>query len=187
MADEDSNSVDVISTRTGRVTGSIAVQGLPMSIAASPDGSQVWVGNGYTGSISVISTATNTVSDTISGGGQATALNSAITDIAFGPLPRGYGSGWGAPATASRPGLSGATWGDRLTAKEDKGTLTSMNHPQEITPEYAERLVTLCTMISDVDREGMAFLVGHMASKNIDLAIEAYGALMTTALPSENS
>jgi YVTN family beta-propeller protein len=75
----------VISAATGRVTGSISVQGLPMSIAATPDGSQVWVGNGYTGSISVISTATNTVTDTISGGGQATALNSAITDIAFGP------------------------------------------------------------------------------------------------------
>ena len=48
-----------------------------------------------------------------------------------------------------------------------------MNPSQEITPEYAERLVTLCTMISDVDREGMAFLVGHMAAKNVDLAIEA--------------
>jgi hypothetical protein len=86
-----------------------------------------------------------------------------------------------------RPGRPSLTWADRRTAKEDKGTLTGMNTPQEITPEYAERLVTLCTMISDVDREGMAFLVGHMASKNIDLAIEAYGALLTTALPSENS
>jgi YVTN family beta-propeller protein len=55
-----------------------------MSIAATPDGSQVWVGNGYTGSISVISTATNTVTHTISGGGQATALNSSLTSIAFG-------------------------------------------------------------------------------------------------------
>jgi hypothetical protein len=62
-----------------------------------------------------------------------------------------------------------------------------MNTPQEISPEYAKRLVSLLTMIGDVDREGMAFLVGHMASRNIDLAIEAYGALMTTALPSENS
>ena len=42
-------------------------------------------GNGYTGSISVISTAIGTVTDTISGGGQATALNSATTAIAFGP------------------------------------------------------------------------------------------------------
>ena len=88
---------------------------------------------------------------------------------------------WGAPA------LAGPTWAYRLTSEGDKGTLTSMNPPQEITPEYAERLVTLCTMISDVDREGMAFLVGHMASKNVDLAIEAYGALMSTALPSESS
>ena len=62
-----------------------------------------------------------------------------------------------------------------------------MNTPQEISPEHAQRLVSLLIMISDVDREGMAFLVGHMASKDIDLAIEAYGALMTTALPSENS
>jgi hypothetical protein len=62
-----------------------------------------------------------------------------------------------------------------------------MNTPHEISPEYAQRLVSLMIMISDVDREGMAFLVGHMASRNIDLAIEAYGALMTTALPSENS
>ena len=62
-----------------------------------------------------------------------------------------------------------------------------MNTPQEISPEHAQRLVSLLTMISDVDREGMAFLVGHMASRNIDLAIEAYGALMTTALPPENS
>jgi hypothetical protein len=86
-----------------------------------------------------------------------------------------------------RSGRCGLSWADLPTVNVDKGTLTGMNTPQEITPEYAERLVTLCTMISDVDREGMAFLVGHMAAKNIDLAIEAYGALMTTALPSENS
>lgn len=78
-------------------------------------------------------------------------------------------------------------WGRSPKSEADKGTLTSMNPPQEISPEYAQRLVTLCTMISDVDREGMAFLVGHMASRDIDLAIEAYGALMSTTLPSENA
>jgi hypothetical protein len=62
-----------------------------------------------------------------------------------------------------------------------------MNPPQEISPEYAQRLVTLLSMISDVDREGMAFLVGHMASRNTDLAIEAYGALMSTGWPSETA
>lgn len=64
-----------------------------------------------------------------------------------------------------------------------KGTLTRMNAPEEITPEYAERLVALLGMMGDLSREGLAFLVGHMASRDIDLAIEAYGALMTTELP----
>jgi len=71
--------------------------------------------------------------------------------------------------------------------KADKGTLTRMNPPNEITPEYAESLVSLLSMMGDLDREALAFLVGHMASKNIDLAIEAYGALMTTRVPSADS
>jgi hypothetical protein len=68
-----------------------------------------------------------------------------------------------------------------------KGTLNGMNHPEEISPQDAERLVTLLCMIGDLDREGLAFLVGHMASKNINLAIEAYGALMATELPVADS
>ena len=67
------------------------------------------------------------------------------------------------------------------------GTLTGMNPPEEITPEHAERLVTLLCMMGDLGREGLAFLVGHMAARNIDLAIEAYGALMATELPVERS
>jgi hypothetical protein len=58
-----------------------------------------------------------------------------------------------------------------------------MNSPEEITQEHAERLVALLGMMSDLDRDGLAFLVGHMASKNIDLAVEAFGALMATQLP----
>ena len=58
-----------------------------------------------------------------------------------------------------------------------------MNPPEEITPEYAERVVTLLGMMGDLGSEALGFLVGHMASKNIDLAIEAYGALMATELP----
>ena len=69
----------------------------------------------------------------------------------------------------------------------DKGTLTSMNTPEEITPEYAGRLITLLGMMSDLSRERLGFLVGHMASKDIDLAIEAYGALMGTELPLEGA
>jgi hypothetical protein len=62
-----------------------------------------------------------------------------------------------------------------------------MNHPEEITPEHAERLVALLGMISDLGRDALGFLVGHMASRNIDLAIEAYGALLATELPGEVS
>jgi hypothetical protein len=65
----------------------------------------------------------------------------------------------------------------------NKGTLIPMNHPEEISPQYAERLVALLGMMGDLSRDSLAFLVGHMASKNIDLAIEAFGALMGTELP----
>jgi YVTN family beta-propeller protein len=51
----------------------------------TPDGAQVWAGNTLTGSLSVISTATNTLVTTIPGGPGTSALNSAPTDIVFGP------------------------------------------------------------------------------------------------------
>lgn len=75
--------------------------------------------------------------------------------------------------------------GTFLSAAE--GTLTGMNPPEEVTPEQAERLVGLLSMMSDLGREALGFLVGHMASRNIDLAIEAYGALIGTELPLEGS
>ena len=62
-----------------------------------------------------------------------------------------------------------------------------MNHPKEISPEYAETLVSLLCMMGDLDRESLGFLVGHMASKSPNLAIEAYAALMATELPSGDS
>jgi len=61
-----------------------------------------------------------------------------------------------------------------------------MNPPDEITPQQADRLVTLLGMMGDLDREGLAFLVGYTASKNVNLAIEAFGALMGTELPLES-
>jgi hypothetical protein len=60
-----------------------------------------------------------------------------------------------------------------------------MNPSEEITPEYAERLVALLGMMGDLGRDSLAFLVGHMASKNVDLAIEAFGALMGTEVTLE--
>jgi hypothetical protein len=68
-----------------------------------------------------------------------------------------------------------------------KGTLTCMNTPEEVTPEDAERLVRLLGMMSDLGREALGFLVGHMASRNIDLAIDAYGALIATEVPLEGA
>jgi hypothetical protein len=58
-----------------------------------------------------------------------------------------------------------------------------MNAPEEITPEYAERLLGVLGMMTELDRDRLAFLVGHMAAKDLDLAIEALGALMATELP----
>lgn len=60
-----------------------------------------------------------------------------------------------------------------------------MNPPDDITPQEAGRLITLLSMMGDLSREHLAFLVGHMASRDIDLAIEAYGALLGTELPAE--
>jgi hypothetical protein len=57
--------------------------------------------------------------------------------------------------------------------------------PGEMDLEQAQRLVTLLTMISDLDRTGMGFIVGHVASRNLDLVIEAYGELMGTELPED--
>lgn len=62
-----------------------------------------------------------------------------------------------------------------------------MNPPEEITPEHAGRLVGLLGMMGDLNRESLAFLVGHMAAKDIDLAIEAFGALMATPVSLEDS
>jgi hypothetical protein len=62
-----------------------------------------------------------------------------------------------------------------------------MNPPEEITPEHAERLIALLGMMADLNRESLAFLVGHMAAKNVDLAIEAFGALMATEVSLEES
>ncbi len=61
-----------------------------------------------------------------------------------------------------------------------------MNPSEEITPQHAERLVALLSMMGDLGRDRLAFLVGHMAAKNIDLAIEAFAALMGTELPLED-
>ena len=69
-----SNNVSAIDPTTNTVIGSpIAVGVLPFDVTASPDGSRVYVVNNSIGalSVSVIETATNTVTETIGVGFQA--------------------------------------------------------------------------------------------------------------------
>jgi YVTN family beta-propeller protein len=83
VADMNDDQVSVLSSATGRVTGRIDVGRLPMSLAVTPDGAQVWVGNGLSGSISVISVASGKVVRTISGGPGTSAVDTAPLGIAF--------------------------------------------------------------------------------------------------------
>jgi YVTN family beta-propeller protein len=87
VADMNDDAVCVVSTVTGKVTDTIAVGKLPMSIATPPGGAQVWVGNGLSGSVSVISVATGTVVATINGGPGTSALDTAPLGIAFVQAP----------------------------------------------------------------------------------------------------
>ena len=61
-----SNNVSVIPT-TNAVTATITVGGEPEGVAVSPDGSKVYVANPASNTVSVIDTAANTVTDTITG------------------------------------------------------------------------------------------------------------------------
>jgi YVTN family beta-propeller protein len=83
----NSDSVSVLSAATGQVTRTIAVGRLPMSIAATPDGSQVWVWNGLSGSVSVISVASGQVVATIGGGPGTSTLDAAPLGMSFVALP----------------------------------------------------------------------------------------------------
>ena len=55
------DTVSVIDTATNTVTTNIAVGAFAIGVAVSPDGSKVYVTNGYSGSVSVIATATDSV------------------------------------------------------------------------------------------------------------------------------
>jgi YVTN family beta-propeller protein len=69
------------------VAARISVGGLPGSVAITPDGSQVWVGNILTGNISVIDAAANTLAGTINGGAGTATLNGTPLGIVFVRAP----------------------------------------------------------------------------------------------------
>ena len=79
----NSDSVSVLATASLHTVATVPVGRLPGSVAVTPDGSQVWVGNNLTGNISVINPASDTVSATISGGSGTATLLAAPLGIAF--------------------------------------------------------------------------------------------------------
>jgi YVTN family beta-propeller protein len=88
VTDQNSDSVSVLSAATLKTIATVNVGRLPAAVTVSPDGSRVWVGNGFTGGVSVISTATNSVVATLAQGAGPANLDAAITDITFAPAPR---------------------------------------------------------------------------------------------------
>ena len=71
VANQGTNTVSVLDATTGAAVGNpIVVGSAPTGVAASPDGSKVYVTNRTSGSVSVISTADNKVVNTITVGTQ---------------------------------------------------------------------------------------------------------------------
>jgi len=101
VTDTDSDSVAVISTSTLKTTANVSVGREPMSVAVSPDGTEAWIGNGFTGDVSVISTATNSVVATLAQGTGTSNNGAQITDIAFAPAPASATASPSATASAS--------------------------------------------------------------------------------------
>ncbi len=87
VTDINADTVAVINTSSRRTVRTIAVGRLPASAAVTPDGSQVWVGNDMSGTLSVISVRTGTVTATIPGGAGTAAIDAGPLGIAFGPMP----------------------------------------------------------------------------------------------------
>ena len=89
-------SVLVISTATDQVTGRIAIgpfEDFLGGLAITPDGSSVYVTDGYNSKVDVISTATNTITDTITGFSDPSSvtINSAGTTAWVGQVAFGTG------------------------------------------------------------------------------------------------
>ena len=78
------NTVRYYSYDTGALVGSIPVGSNPTNLAITPNNAEIYVVNSYDGTVSVISTATNTVTHTITFG-TATGAQSWDSDIAITP------------------------------------------------------------------------------------------------------
>jgi YVTN family beta-propeller protein len=75
VADGGSNAVSVIDAAAGKVTGTISDSGDPVSVALTPDGSELWVGGLTSGIVSVFDTSNDSLVGTfnVGYGGEANA------------------------------------------------------------------------------------------------------------------
>src|SRR6202050_4772762 len=69
VANPDSNTVSVVSTKTGKVTSTISLAGGPDVLALTPDGSQLWVTGITSGILTVLNAANGSVVGTVNLGG----------------------------------------------------------------------------------------------------------------------
>jgi gliding motility-associated-like protein len=74
-----SNDVFVVNTTTDAIITTIPVVGGPSGVSVTPDGGSVYVTSQVSGNITVISTATNTITNTISAGQGPIAIGNFIT------------------------------------------------------------------------------------------------------------
>jgi YVTN family beta-propeller protein len=69
VANPDSDSVSVIDTAANRVTHTISITGDPDTLALTPNGQQLWIGQSTAAFVTVLDTATDAAVGTINLGG----------------------------------------------------------------------------------------------------------------------
>ena len=176
------SAVDVISTATGQLTATIPVAPLNnglQGIAVTPDGASVYVAAGVAGTVSVISTATNTVAHTISGlaGPVAIALNGTGTTAWVSQVDHGNGS-IGVIDTASNT-ITGTIAGIGSPFGLSVGTLRQ-NIPV-VTTQLSAASVNVGGSISDA-----VTLTGSTATSGGSIMVYAYSGNGTSVCTPAN-
>ncbi len=134
MADGDSNAISVIDTASGKVTDTIPDPGDPVSVALTPDGSELWAGGLTSGVVSVFDTSNDSLVGTFNvgyGGGANAGDGDEPTGIVLdhdsGPVTRPRGC---------RPAGNGST---RRRPRDPGSFSWRQPPPLEITARSAER------------------------------------------------
>jgi YVTN family beta-propeller protein len=69
VADADSNAVSIINTAANKVSDTVTIPGDPDTLALTPNGQQLWVGQNTAAFVTVLDTASKTIVGTINLGG----------------------------------------------------------------------------------------------------------------------